>query len=106
MTTFDDRNKQFENKFAHDEELNFKATALRNKLFGHWAAEKMGLGNVDAEQYSQEVALADFEKAGDDDVLSKVLKDLNNRGITITSSDLRVEMERLMTVARKQVMGE
>ena len=106
MTTFDDRNKKFENKFAHDEELNFKANALRNKMLGHWAAEKIGLAGVDAEQYSQEVALADFEKAGDEDVLDKVLKDLNNRGIAITPSEVRVEMERLMQAARKQVMGE
>lgn len=106
MTTFDDRNKQFENKFAHDEELNFKANARRNKLLGLWAAAKMGIAGVDAEQYAQEVALADFERAGDDDVLQKVLKDLNNRDIPATASEVRVEMERLMVTARQQILSE
>lgn len=106
MTTFDDRNKKFENKFAHDEELNFKANARRNKLLGLWAAEKMGYSAVDAQQYAQEVALSDFQEAGDDDVLSKVLKDLNNRNVSATESDVRVEMEKLLNIARQQIMTE
>ena len=106
MTTFDDRNKKFENKFAHDEELNFKTNARRNKLLGLWAAEKMGYSAVDAQQYAQEVALSDFQEGGDNDVLQKVLKDLNNRDIATTESDVRVEMEKLLTVARKQIMTE
>lgn len=103
MTTFDDRNKKFENKFAHDQETDFKVIARRNKMLGLWAAEKIGLSGADSEQYAQEVALADFEKAGDEDVLHKVLKDLTNRNIAITESDIRIEMERLLNVARKQV---
>ncbi len=106
MTTFDDRNKNFENKFAHDEELNFKITARRNKMLGLWAAELMGLTGVDAEQYAQEVALSDFEEPGDHDVLHKVMKDLQNRSISITESAVHIEMERLLGVARKQVMTE
>jgi hypothetical protein len=106
MTTFDDRNKSFENKFAHDEELNFRANARRNKLLGLWAAAKIGLSGVDAEQYAQEVALSDFEEAGDNDVLNKVLKDLGKHDIAATESEVRVEMERLMHTARQQIMSE
>lgn len=73
MNTFDDRKKGFENKFAHDEELRFKATARRNKLLGLWAAEKLGLSGDAAESYAKEVVASDFEEAGDDDVVRKVL---------------------------------
>ena len=72
MTTFDKREEGFEKKFAHDEELRFKANARRNKLLGHWAAEKLGLTGADAEAYAKEVVMADFEEAGDDDVFRKV----------------------------------
>lgn len=106
MTTFDDRNKKFEGKFAHDEETRFKIIARRNKLLGIWAAKKIGLGGVDAEQYAQEVALSDFQEVGDEDVLNKVLKDLNNHNVPVTASDVRVEMERLLDTARQQVMSQ
>ena len=72
MTTFDKREEGFEKKFAHDEELRFKATARRNKLLGLWAAEKLGKTGPDAEAYAREVVVADFQEAGDDDVLRKV----------------------------------
>ena len=72
MTTFDKREEGFEKKFALDEELRFKANARRNKLLGHWAAEKLGLTGADAEAYAKTVVMADFEEAGDDDVFRKV----------------------------------
>ena len=72
MTTFDKREEGFEKKFAHDEELRFKATARRNRLFGQWAAEKLGLTGEEAAAYAKEVVMSDFEEAGDDDVFRKV----------------------------------
>jgi hypothetical protein len=76
MTTFDDRKDSFERKFAHDEELRFKATARRNKLLGLWAAEKLGRSGPEADAYAKSVVLADFQEAGDGDVTRKVKSDL------------------------------
>jgi len=104
MTTFDDRDKGFENKYAHDEELAFKAMARRNKLLGQWAAAKLGKKDAIAEQYAKDVVMADFENSGD--VVSKVLKDFTHAGIKISEKEVRTEMERLLPVARKQIMGE
>ncbi len=73
MTTFDSRKDGFEKKHAHDEELQFKATARRNKLLGAWAAEKMGMSGEEAVQYAKDVVASDFEEAGDDDVVRKVM---------------------------------
>jgi hypothetical protein len=78
MTTFDKREEGFEKQFAHDEELRFKAVARRNKMLGLWAAGVLGKSGADAEAYAKEVVLADFEEAGDNDVLRKVAKDLAN----------------------------
>src|ERR1700726_4967752 len=72
MTTFDKREEAFEKQFAHDEELKFKATARRNKLLGLWAAEKLGLGGAEADSYAKSVVMADFEEAGDHDVMRKI----------------------------------
>jgi hypothetical protein len=83
MTTFDDREQAFENKFAHDQELEFKATARRNRLLGEWAAGLMGLATV--EEYARAVVKSDFEQPGDEDVLRKVFEDLKGSGV----SDLR-----------------
>src|SRR5918911_909336 len=80
MTTFDKREEGFEKKFAHDEELRFKANARRNKLLGLWAAEKLGLSGAEADAYAKEVVAADFEEAGDKDVQNKVVKDLAAKG--------------------------
>jgi hypothetical protein len=101
MTTFDKREEGFEKKFAHDEELRFKANARRNKLLGLWAAEKMGLTGPAADAYSKEVVVADFEEAGDDDVLRKVAKDLDGKGVT--PQDIRAKMDALMVQAIIQV---
>ena len=80
MTTFDKREEGFEKKFAHDEELRFKANARRNKLLGLWAAEKLGLTGDAANAYAKEVVMADFEEAGDDDVLKKVQQGSRGQG--------------------------
>ena len=95
MTTFDDRKDAFEKKFAHDEELRFKATARRNKLLGLWAAQKLGKSGADAEAYAKSVVLADFQEAGDDDVLRKVQKDLEAVG-AVSESELRRVMTEFM----------
>lgn len=104
MTTFDNRETAFENKYAHDEDVRFKVTNRRNKLLGLWAAER--LGKTDATAYAKEVVLADFAEAGDDDVLQKVLGDLNAGGIEITAEEVRSKMTALITEAKHQIMTE
>jgi hypothetical protein len=103
MPTFEDREKAFEGKFKHDQELAFKINVRRNKLLGLWAAKEMGLSGADAEKYAKEVAMADMEKPGDDDVLHKVLNDLNAKGLKFTEHRLRAEMASLLAEARKQM---
>jgi hypothetical protein len=103
MTTFDKREEGFEKKFAHDEELRFKANARRNKLLGLWAAEKMGLSGPAAEAYSKEVVVADFEEAGDDDVLRKVSKDFAAKGVAQSDQQVRQTMDALMAQAIDQI---
>jgi hypothetical protein len=103
MTTFDDRKDAFEKKFAHDEELRFKATARRNKLFGLWAAGKLGKSGAEAENYAKSVVLADFQEAGEDDVLRKVRADLEAAGVAHSDSDLRRVMTDLMERAINEV---
>jgi hypothetical protein len=103
MTTFDKRAEGFEKKFAHDEELLFKANARRNKLLGHWAAEKLGLTGADAEAYAKEVVMSDFEKAGDDDVLQKVRTDLAAKGVEQSDHQIRRTMDELMEQAVAQI---
>ena len=103
MSGFDDRENAFENKFAHDQELEFKAVARRNKLLGLWAAELMGLSGEDAEAYGKEVVKADFEEAGDEDVFRKVRGDFDARGIEQTDHQIRHKMEQLLEEARQQV---
>lgn len=101
MTTFEDREKGFENKFARDNELEFKAIARRNKLLGLWAAELMGLTNAD--DYAKVIVKADFEQPGDEDVLRKVFTDLTGAGLSTTESEIRRKMEELLAVAREQI---
>lgn len=103
MTTFDKREEGFEKKFAHDEELQFKATARRNKLLGQWAAEKMGLTGDDAAAYAKEVVASDFEEAGDHDVLRKVLADFKAKGVNQSEHQIRRTMEELMAEAIHQI---
>ena len=103
MTTFDKREEGFEKKFAHDEELRFKANARRNKLLGMWAAEKMGLTGPAADAYSKEVVVADFEEAGDDDVFRKIRKDFDAKGVAQSDQDIRKTMTDLMAHAVEQI---
>ena len=106
MTTFDDRGKGFEAKYKHDQDLQFKVMARRNKLLGLWAAEKMGIAGADADTYAKEVVISDFDRPGDDDVLEKVHGDLAAKGLDLTDKDVRKEMERLLDVARQQIEAE
>ena len=103
MTTFDKREEGFEKKFAHDEELRFKATARRNRLLGQWAAEKLGLSGDEAAAYAKEVVMADFEEAGDDDVFRKVRKDFDAKGVQASDHQIRRAMVDLMEQAIAQV---
>jgi len=101
MTTFDKREEGFEKKFAHDEELRFKAMARRNKMLGLWAAGILGKTGAEADAYAKEVVIADFEEAGDDDVLRKVAKDLQDKGVT--EQQIRTQMTELLEQAIEQV---
>lgn len=103
MTTFDDRESAFENKFAHDEEMKFRAEARRNKLLGLWAAELMGKTGDDADAYAREVVKADFEEAGHEDVVRKVAGDL---GDMATADEIRAKMDELLVVAKGQLVAE
>jgi hypothetical protein len=103
MTTFDKREEGFEKQFAHDEDLKFKAMARRNKLLGLWAAEKLGMAGADADAYAKEVVLADFEEAGDDDVLRKVRKDLEAKGVAQSDQQIRQKMDELLAQAVAQI---
>jgi hypothetical protein len=103
MTTFDKREEGFEKKFAHDEELKFKATARRNKLLGMWAAEKLGMTGPDAEAYAKEVVAADFEEPGDGDVFNKIRKDLDAKKVAQTNEQIRKMMDDLMETAIMQI---
>jgi hypothetical protein len=103
MTTFDKREEGFEKKFAHDEELRFKANARRNKLLGTWAAEKLGLAGPEADAYAKEVVLADFEEAGDGDVFRKLRKDFDAKGVALSDHQIRRTMDELMEQAVAQI---
>ena len=103
MTTFDDRENAFENKFAHDEEMKFRADARRNKLLGLWAAELMGKSGDEADAYSKEVVKSDFEEAGHEDVYRKVSGDL---GDLASEAEIRSKMAELLGVAKAQLMEE
>lgn len=102
MTTFDDRERAFEQKFARDEELQFKIIARRNKLLGLWAAAKMSLSEVEADAYAKDVVRADFEEAGDEDVIRKVLGDLTSAGVEIDDAAIRQALEHKTVEARRQ----
>ena len=103
MASMDDRQKSFENKFAHDAELQFKVGARRNRLLGEWAGDLLGKSGDDRAAYAKEVVKADFEEAGDEDVYRKVSGDLGDRA---SEAQIRAKMEELMAEARRQVMEE
>ncbi|WP_425038916.1 DUF1476 domain-containing protein [Primorskyibacter sp. S187A] len=103
MSTFDDRESAFENKFAHDAEMQFKAEARRNKLLGLWAADLMGKSGDEAEAYAKEVIKADFEEAGHEDVVRKVAGDLGDKA---SDAQIRDKMAELLAVAKGQLVDE
>lgn len=102
MTTFDDRERAFESMYARDQEMQFKVTARRNRLLGTWAAELMGLTAVEAEAYAKDVVRADFEEAGDEDVIRKLLGDLTSAGVEIDDARIREALELKAIEARRQ----
>jgi hypothetical protein len=106
MSSFDDRKRGEEAKFAHDSELRFKAEARRNKLLGLWAAEQMGMSAEHAKTYAAEVVAADFAEAGDEDVLRKVSGDFKAKGVAVGDEAIRAKMSALMATAREQVLNE
>ncbi len=103
MTTFDEREHAFENKFAHDEDLQFRAGARRNKLLGLWAAGLMGKSADDAAAYAKEVVASDIEEIGDEDVFRKISGDL---GAKADAAAIRAKMSELMAEAKRQIMTE
>jgi hypothetical protein len=106
MTSFDDREKAFEKKFEHDQELEFKVNARRTKLLGLWAAGLMGKAGGDAEAYAKDLVLVDLEKPGDADVVAKLMKDFAAAGKPTEEHTIRRQSERLLADARSQVMTE
>lgn len=104
MTAFDDREKAFEKKFAHDAEMVFKAAARRNKLLGLWLAPQ--LGEADADAYAKTVVVADLEEDGDEDVMRKVMADIAAKGASVTEADVRAKLAELGAEAKAQIMAE
>ncbi|WOK37357.1 DUF1476 domain-containing protein [Sphingomonas sp. C3-2] len=104
MTTFDERERAFETKFAHDQEVQFKITARRNRLLGQWAAEKMKLTAEETDAYAKAVVQADFEEAGDEDVIRKVLGDLTSAGVEVDEAVVRAALDEMTVEARRQFM--
>jgi len=103
MSTFDDRQRAFENKYAHDMEMQFKAVARRNKALGLWAAALLGKSGTDAEDYAMEVIRADFEEAGHEDVFRKVQADLAGKA---DEAEIRSQMETLLKVAKADLIAQ
>jgi hypothetical protein len=99
MSTFDKREEGFEKKFAHDEELKFKAEARRNRLLGLWAAEKLGISGDAATAYAKEVVAADFEEAGDADVVRKIRTDFDAKKVDLTDNEIRQKMDEFFAQA-------
>ena len=104
MTTFDDRERAFETQYARDEEMQFRVTARRNRLLGQWAAEKMGLTAEETDAYAKAVVQADFEEAGDEDVIRKLVSDLTAASVEIDESVVRRAIEEHTVEARRQLM--
>ena len=104
MTQFDDRERAFEAKFAHDEEMKFRIIARRNRLLGEWAARQMGLSEAEAESYAKDVVRSDFEEAGDHDVVRKVLGDLTAAGIDTDEASIQEALRNKEIDARRQII--
>ena len=106
MTSFQDRERAEESKFAHDEDTLFRIQARRNKLLGHWAAQRMGLDAAETEAYARAVVQAEFEEAGDEDVVRKLLGDLTMAKVEIDESEIRAALAEQAIEARLQITGE
>jgi hypothetical protein len=104
MTTFDDRERAFETRFAHDEEMKFRIIARRNRLLGEWAARLMSLSDAETEAYAKDVVRADFEEAGDEDVIRKVLGDLTTAGVDCDDAKIREQLAHKEHEARRQII--
>jgi hypothetical protein len=104
--SFDKREKSFEAKWAHDEELRFKVSARRNKLLGLWAAAEMGITGPASDAYAREVIASDFERAGEEDVFEKVQRDFTARGVAISEHLIRRKMDELLQAAKRQIEAE
>ena len=104
MSQFDDRERAFETKFAHDEEMKFRVIARRNRLLGEWAARLMGLSEAESQSYAKDVVRADFEEAGDEDVIRKVLGDLTSAGVECDEARIREALEHKTVEARRQMI--
>jgi hypothetical protein len=103
MPTFDDRERAFETKFAHDQEMQFRAVARRNKMVGLWAAGLLGKSGEEADAYAMEVIRADFEEAGHDDVVRKLVADLGDRA---TEATIRAKLDEMLAAAKSQLVSE
>jgi len=106
MTTFNNREKAFEDKFAHDENLAFKARARRNRLFGEWLAGELGLSGDAVKEYAGSVITADLEEEGDDDVIRKVLADVEASSASYSREELEAKLASFLDAARQQILSE
>ena len=106
MTDFKDRERGEEAKYAHDEDMAFRVAARRNRLLGHWAAAKMGLTAEETDAYAKEVVQADFEEAGDEDVIRKVVGDLTSAGCDVDDAEVRRVLDEKAVEAKRQLMSE
>ncbi len=106
MTDFSDRERAEEARFAHDEEMLFRIHARRNRLLGHWAAERMGLSPAESDAYAKSVVQADFEESGDEDVVRKLLGDLVSAGVDADEGQVRAALKDRQVEARRALMGE
>ena len=106
MTTFNDREKSFEKKFAMDEEFKFKAQSRRNRMLGQWAAEKLGLSGPAVDDYVKAVRKADLAQKGDDDVFQKIKQDLKDKSVSVSDSELRKVMDDFLARAVQQIQAE
>jgi len=105
MSTFDDRERAFETKYARDQEMQFRVVARRNRLLGAWAAGLMGLTDAEADAYAKDVIRADFEEAGDEDVIRKLLGDLTSAGVDCDETKIREALDHKTVEARRQLMS-
>jgi len=106
MESFEDRRKDFEKKYEHDEEIKFKTIARRNRLLGEWVAKKIGMDESNIKEYARQVVMADFAEPGDQDVIRKVMADLTAASSNISEETLISKMQELLEVAKDQIMNQ